>query len=353
MSAELALRLVALAVWLAVGSPVWTHPETMTAVWVVLYMLFAVAMWFTARRQVGWLVLQSVCAVVLAFIGMPHFEGALLALVAAQAAWFFSPFTSIVVALVQAVPLLIIIIPTHQPMGALKATGEYLAFALFATLVGYLRMQERTARLELARERAVLLGTQSLLEDGARVHERMRLAREVHDAIGHGLTAVSVNLQLASRTGDAAALESARTVVHDTLTELRALVSGARERSTVDLGAALRALAAGMRDPHIVLELPGELDVRDERRAHALFRLVQESVTNAVKHGKAKTVRVSVEIDGGRAHVHVRDDGIGANDPRFGNGLMGLRERLAEVNGDVEVETKPGEGFHVHGWVTV
>jgi signal transduction histidine kinase len=357
MRAELALRVVALAVWLAVGSPVWTRPEAIRVPWVALYLAFGAAMWIATRNAVQtrarlvWLIAQSVCGITLAVLGMPHFEGALLALVTAQAAWFLTPQVSTAITLLQAIPLFVIVLPSHELLGALKATGEYVTFSLFATLVSYLRLQERRARLELARERAVLLATQSLLEDGARVHERLRLAREVHDAMGHGLTAASVSLQIAARTGDKAALAAAQTAVQTTLAEVRALVSTTRERKSVDLPTALRALAAGMQQPAITLEMPTRLELGDERRAHALFRVVQEAITNAVKHGHASAVNVSLANEAGTIHVRVRDDGAGASSPPFGNGLLGLRERLVEVGGGVEIRTERGKGFELHGWV--
>ena len=354
--AELALRIVGVVVWLAVGSPVWTHPADVHVAWAMLYVTFGAGLFIgtasglTRRQRLAYLAVESACALALAVLGMPHFEGALLALVAAQAAWFVEPMLSVLVGFVQAVPLLVIVLPTHGALGALKATGEYLAFSMFATLVGYLRAQEERARLGLARERAALLGMQSLLEDGARLHERMRLAREVHDAMGHGLTAASVSLQLASRTGDKKAIETAQAAVQQTLADIRALVSDAREQKTVDLRAALRALAVGIPQPRIAIDMPGDLVV-DERHAHALFRLVQEGITNAVKHGHATHVQVVVEQRDGAVRVRVRDDGGGADATSFGNGLAGLRERFAEIGGAIEVETSRATGFELRGWV--
>lgn len=357
--AELALRIVGVLVWLAVGSPVWTQPHGVRAAWALLYVTFGVGLFrgtasrLTRAQRLAWLTLESACALVLAVLGMPHFEGALLALVAAQAAWFVAPLPSLLIGCAQAIPLLVIVLPTHGTLGALKATGEYLAFSMFATLIGYLRTQEERARLELARERAVLLGTQSLLEDGARLHERARLAREVHDAMGHGLTAASVSLQVAARTGDTRAIELAQAAVQQTLAEVRALVSDARERRTVDLRAALRALAVGIPHPRVAIEMPDDLAVPDERHAHALFRLVQEGITNAVKHGHATLVRVIVQKTDGNLEACVQDDGTGGDDATFGNGLDGLRARFAEIGGAIEVKTTQGRGFELRGWVPV
>lgn len=360
LRAEVALRVVALVVWALVGSPRWLAftPVPGDIAWLVGYVAFAVLLWRATSpdtrddRRVQLFVCEAVVAIALAISGMPHFEGALPAVVAAQAAWFSSSRVAVALGTAQAIPLFVIVLPTHALFGAAKATGEYVAFGLFAMLVGYLRRQEMTARRELARERAVLLATQSLLEDATRVNERMRIAREVHDAIGHGLTAASINLELAARTHDATRIESARDAVSSTLVELRGLVGAMRTDATVDLRAALRALCAGIREPTIVLDVADELDIADEARAHVLFRCVQEAVTNAMKHARARRVEVAIARDDAVIRVTVRDDGVGAaTTTTFGNGLSGLRERLTEVGGGLEVSARPGAGFEVRGWV--
>src|SRR6185295_15596366 len=127
---------------------------------------------------------QSALAVLLAIVGMPHFEGALLAVVAAQAPSVVRPSLAVSWALGQAAVLFPIILPTHGTLGSFKATGEYLAFSAFAMAVVALREREAAARRELASSHAALLGMHSLLVDDTRLAERQRLAREVHDAIG-------------------------------------------------------------------------------------------------------------------------------------------------------------------------
>ncbi len=354
---DAALRTVGLVVWLVVGSPTWLAvvrggaTSTMTFVWFAAYVAFAILLWLATdsararRMRVAALASQSMLALALAVIGMPHFEGALLALVAAQTVALVPFMTALAWGTAQAVPLFFIVLPSHGATGAAKATGEYLAFAVFATLVGFLREREAAARRELARERATLLGTQSLLADGARAHERFRLAREVHDAIGHGLTAASVNLELAARTNDAAALDAARAAVRGTLGDLRGLVSAMRTPSTVDIGVALRVLCAGVREPVVELVMPERFRMRDGARAHVVFRAVQEGLTNAIKHGHAKHVRVEVAASEHEVVVTLVDDGIGAANVAAGSGLEGLRERLAQVGGEVDVETRPHAGF--------
>ena len=354
---DTALRVVGLAVWLVVGGPEWLHAPSL--VWLAMYGAFAVALLAATdarldrRARSILLAAQSALAIALAVVGMKHFEGALLALVAAQVAMILPLRVALAWSAAQAVPLFFIVLPTHETSGAAKATGEYLAFAVFASLVGWLREREAVARRELARERATLVATQSLLADGARTHERVRLAREVHDAIGHGLAAASVNLEIAARTKDAAAIDSARAAVKETLAELRGLVGAMRTENAIDLGVALRVLCAGVREPRVVLEAPEKLRLRDPARAHVLFRAVQEGLTNAIKHARAKTIHVTVTRDETTATAIIRDDGVGAGSTSSGSGLEGLRERVADVGGEVDVETHEGRGFSLRVKVPV
>ena len=356
---EEGLRLVGLAIWLAIGSPAWTrlldapaevgsgHP----ALWTALYVTFALAFWGATspgpplRLRRALLVAQSLDALALAFLGMPHFEGALFALVAAQAPALMRVGPAVALDALQGAALFPVVLPTHGVLGAGKAVGEYLVFAVFALAVLYLRQRETAARAELSRAHATLLATQSLLADDARTGERLRIAREVHDAIGHGLTAASLHLQLAARAGAAGEpIQAAQEAVRSTLGEVRALVHTVREDATVDLRTALRALCVGISEPRVHLALPASLRTLDPVRAHVLFRCVQEAITNALRHAGARNLWIDVTM-GDSLSATVRDDGVGCDGLRFGSGLEGLGERLAEVGGALTVESRRGAGL--------
>jgi signal transduction histidine kinase len=365
---EVLLRMVGGMVWAVVGSPSWSRLLRRPAevwsgrslLWLGLYLLFALAFWIATapraarRRRRAALAVQSGAAIGLALLGMPHFEGALLAVVAAQTPALVPPLWAVGWSAAQAVPLFVIILPTHQLLGGLKATSEYLAFSLFAMGVVYLREREAAARRELARSHSALIATQSLLADGARTHERLRIARELHDSLGHGLTAASIHLQLAERTATgatAAAIAAAQDAVRGMLSEVRGLVGTMREGATVDLGTALRALCAGIAEPVVRLTLPGPLQLANPELAHALFRCVQEALTNALRHAGAQQVWIQVETTEHHTRVVVRDDGSGVTQVRLGNGLQGLCERLNELGGGIEIEPGPGTGLVVRAWL--
>lgn len=217
-----------------------------------------------------------------------------------------------------------------------------LAFA-FTWLV----RKDREVRLKLAASHAQLQATQALLGDTVRASERMRIARDLHDSIGHHLTALNLHLDLALRqagTNAGASLHTSRELAHGLLSEVRGVVGIERQQRRVDVGQALRLLCAGIPSPSITLELAEDIDACSPAAAHALFCCVQEAVTNAVRHARASTLAIGVERRGETLVASVVDDGRGSAAPA-GNGLAGMRERVAELGGTLRIDSAPGRGF--------
>jgi signal transduction histidine kinase len=175
--------------------------------------------------------------------------------------------------------------------------------------------------------------------------ERNRLARDIHDSLGHHLTAISIQLEKASAFGprdpDVAsrALADARRSARLALAEVRASVGALR--APVDLVSALTELTGA----DASLEVAG--DARGISRAvvTTLYRAAQEALTNARRHAGAGRVSVAVTFGSADTRLVVTDDGRGF-DPELseGFGLLGLRERAALVGGTVEVSSRPGAG---------
>jgi signal transduction histidine kinase len=226
---------------------------------------------------------------------------------------------------------------------------EWLAFA-----GGYLAATQYRAGQELARAIAELVATRHLLADNSRLAERLRISRELHDAVGHHLAGLSVNLELARLHVDGRAAEAVREaqgVAKALLAEVREMVSRLRRDRPLDLCQALETLATGTSDPEIHLAMPETLEFANPAHAHAIFRCVQEAITNAVRHAGARNLWIDVLRGPERVEVHVRDDGRGAAHPTPGNGIMGMTERFVEAGGGLEVEAAPGCGFQLHAWL--
>lgn len=210
-----------------------------------------------------------------------------------------------------------------------------LVLASFAAF-GIGQVIERNAQLACAREQLV---------DLAVSRERERVARDVHDILGHSLTVITVKSELAGRLLEAVpGTDRARSEVADVerlareaLADVRATVSGMREVSlTGELVTARRALeAAG-----IHADLPTAVDVVPARHRQLFAWALREGVTNVVRHSGATACVVRLSGD----CVEIRDDGRGAEGDD-GNGLAGLRARAGAAGARVETGRAPEGGF--------
>jgi signal transduction histidine kinase len=109
----------------------------------------------------------------------------------------------------------------------------------------------------------------------------------------------------------------------------------------------LRPLAENVPKLDIHMDIQNPLTLEDPERAHVLLRCAQEAITNAVRHAGARNLWLSAHGDGTQVVMQVRDDGDGAEHLVPGNGLQGLRERLRQCGGQLEVATARGEGFRL------
>ncbi|UIX28612.1 sensor histidine kinase [Streptomyces sp. GQFP] len=220
--------------------------------------------------------------------------------------------------------------------------GLVLALSMAAVAVG-----EQRARLELQEyaDRVAALSAAA---------ERNRLARDIHDSLGHHLTAMSVQLEMASDfralDPDAAqrALNEARQSVRLALGDVRQSVHALRDETVRPaLSDALVGLAReGGPPPQVTVEVSGDEDGYGTAELTALYRAAQEGVTNARRHALASRVTVVVRLTGDAARLVVTDDGRGFAPATAagGFGLVGMRERVQLVAGRVEIDSGPGAG---------
>jgi signal transduction histidine kinase len=182
----------------------------------------------------------------------------------------------------------------------------------------------------------------------------MRISRELHDLLGHHLTALSLNLEVATHLSEGRAQEhvrQAQSLAKLLLSDVREAVSQLREGDAIDLREALDALIEGVPSLDIHLMLPPDFRVDDPARAQVLLRCAQEIITNAVRHAGARTLWLSLVRENGGVAIRARDDGQGAEGFNAGNGLRGMRERLAQFGGKLEIETARDRGFALDAWL--
>jgi signal transduction histidine kinase len=224
----------------------------------------------------------------------------------------------------------------------------YAGFAGFVYATSLVARQQAQAREEQRRLNSELRATRALLAESVRVNERTRISRELHDLLGHHLTALSLNLEVAHHLVEGKALEhvaQSRTLAKLLLSDVREAVSQIRESDAIDMATTLRPLADNVPGLQVEMRLPEPFLLDDAERAHVLLRCTQEIITNVVRHAQATRLRLTCAwVDKG-LRLLAEDDGIGAEVANAGNGLRGMRERLAACGGTVEIRTAPGEGF--------
>jgi signal transduction histidine kinase len=307
-----------------------------------------------ARGRAIAIVTQSVAALAVVALGRGGFAAALLAVVAGQAPMVLSERAAIACVAAQTVAVTAIDVARWGVRDGLLTAGSYFGFQLFALGAAHLAQRESSARVELARAHAELVATQALFADTTRVAERLRISRELHDALGHHLTALSLQLEVARNVADGRAtepVEAAHAITKLLLAELREVVGAMRADEPLDLARALRMLVAGVPRPRVHLALPADLDVRDATLAHTLFRCVQEALTNAIRHARAENLWIDLVDDDGRLAIVARDDGRGVEAMKQGNGLTGLRERVEGVGGRLEIDSSPGRGLTLRAFL--
>ncbi|MHA6202886.1 sensor histidine kinase [Dyella soli] len=225
----------------------------------------------------------------------------------------------------------------------------YMGFAALGFVASLVARQQADAREDQRRLNSELRATRALLAESTRIAERMRIARDLHDLIGHHLTALSLNLEVASHLTNPQAAEhvlKAQATAKHLLSDVREVVSELRQDDAIDLTQAFRSLIEGVPGLHVHVETPPRFSVEDPRRAQVLLRCAQEIITNTAKHAGARNLWLHFDyVNANLLELAARDDGRGATNFRPGNGLSGMRERLAEFGGSVTVDLEVSQGF--------
>lgn len=199
----------------------------------------------------------------------------------------------------------------------------------------------------------------------AAAEERNRLARDIHDSLGHYLTVINVQLEkaLAFRERNPQeteqALWDAKRSARQALQDVRQSVSTLRNTGEVfSLSAALTELAQNMRNDHfsVDLQMVGNESDFSKMVLMSLYRAAQEGLTNIQKHAYASQATLNVTLDEQMARLHLGDNGHGFDINLLDHppsiqqehfGLQGIRERLELVGGAMRVESNPNQGVHL------
>ncbi|HEC62587.1 MAG TPA: sensor histidine kinase [bacterium] len=196
-------------------------------------------------------------------------------------------------------------------------------------------------------------------ENEAKVNERKRVAREVHDTLGYALTNLIMMMEESldiSAGRQRILIEQALSQANEGLQEVRRAVhalGSTQNDETSGPKAIYRLVKSFEKATHIkvVLHL-GDIPWSFGNEANQIaYRLVQEGITNAIRHGKCSEITVYLTRDGYGIRLNIWDNGIGFSDVEEGYGLQGMRERIASIEGTLEISSKLKEGTLVSGWI--
>jgi signal transduction histidine kinase len=334
------LRIAGLLTWLAVGVPVAinsTSSPLRLALWGAAFIAFGLG--FLTRI----LSLQSAAVVGMVATLCNGFEGTLLVLIAMQLGAVMSRRSGMWWIAVQSAMFFTAISLHWSVRPALMLTPPYLGFQVLAFFGFEMLAREAAARREL-------VAINAMLAESSRIAERLRISRELHDALGHHLTALALNLEAAMQRSHGESrvrIETAQKLAKSLLSDVRNIASAMQSGTALDLEKVLRPLIDDVPRPRIHLEVADGIRVEDPERANIVVRCTQEIVTNAAKHSSAENLWIVIGRDGNAVRIHARDDGRGAASGTEGFGLRSMRDRVEGAGGELRVDTHPGLGFEV------
>lgn len=231
-----------------------------------------------------------------------------------------------------------------------------IGFVASAVLLGQVSWNGARDLARARRQEATIADQDAKLVNQAVLEERLRIARDIHDTVAHGVSVIGVQAAGARRVMEAdpelarAAMQTVEVEAREAVSQIRSIIGSLRDPEDVAPSPGLGELAALCAASTVPadLDLVGPAEEVDSARATACHRIVQEALTNAGVHSCARHVHVAVRVERDFVEVEVTDDGHGRArpvKPGHGYGLRGMRERVEALRGTLEVGPR-----HTRGW---
>jgi signal transduction histidine kinase len=235
----------------------------------------------------------------------------------------------------------------------LREGGTFFVALVFLVALSQAIVRAERARAALDAANRALRDHAAQSEELATARERNRIAREIHDGLGHYLTTIHMQIQAARSILDTdrpraeQTLAKAQQLAHEALSDVRRSVAALRaERQPLPTALVELAAASDSTGLATTLSVLGTARPLDPQQEQALYRAAQEGLTNARKHAGAGRAALTLDFShADRVRLTVADDGRGASATDGGFGLVGLRERVQLAGGSLALETAPGAGL--------
>lgn len=355
------IRLAGLMIWLSLSIPFFLQFESYNKtfnIYLISHVFFGLVFWFVTNnigqmsfKLKAWLSIVILISLVL-LINYTNDSaiGIFYALIiSVLLAWLFPVRESLIVLFV--CNLLIGLQFSYVGSDLDNRTQSYVLFffylgvSIFSFIISLVAFRQQNAKEELRMLNTELKATQVLLADSSRINERLRISRELHDLIGHHLTALTLNLEAASHMTEGKPqtyVKKAHSIARLLLSDVREVVSKFRQSGTLDLGLAIKELLSGIPRLIVTQEIPDQFLVEDPKLAQTILRCAQELITNTMKHAQAKNIKVKLLRTDGNVVLVVQDDGIGLGQSQIGNGMTGMAERVKLLHGHCEYVSDKG-----------
>jgi signal transduction histidine kinase len=225
----------------------------------------------------------------------------------------------------------------------------YGSFHFFALMMTHHARAAELSTEEAQRLNRELLSTRELLAEASRQNERTRIARDLHDLLGHHLTALLINLQVASRltNGDAKdKVEQCHSLAKLLLSDVREAVSTLREQPTYDLEKMITLIAKNLPNLEIETQIDESICKAHLEQIKTFLSCIQESITNCARHSDATHLSISLSIRDSNYLLNISNRGLRTRHFKLGNGLTGMKERVEMLKGQFNTRIE-GDEFHV------
>lgn len=236
------------------------------------------------------------------------------------------------------------------PIASYPVVIIYGTFNTLALLAHFHLIDEQRSKIETEHLLRELKATQCLLKASSERNERIRIARELHDSLGHQLTALDLQLEVACHVPNELKdvhLKQAKNISKTLLSNIRETVSDIRQKEDRELVVALRSLTREM--PNLDIELAVDMDESclTSMQNEVIFRSVQEALTNVARHSNADKCVIILNNDQTHICVSIEDNGDKKKQFEPGNGLIGMAERIESVDGNL-LYLSNNTGFNIH-----
>lgn len=349
--------LVAFATWLAITTiTIWhlviddTVSNAATSYVALLFVAFMVSFLLSTSETIHpeksvrqWHLLGQICVIFALYFSLEIKYVPILATIwSTQLPQYFSLRHSIMLSGLASVVIYLSFHYYWHYDSAMMSAFVYWMFNIFGVMTMHRAILADKAKEQANQLNRELIATQSLLTEATRQSERLRISRNIHDVVGHHLTALTINLQVASHLAEGQAKEAidqSWSVAKLLLGDVRTAVSEIRDMSAIDLNGALQRLFDNIPRLQIDCTIDPQIKITEVSLAEMLLRSVQEALTNSLKHGHSKQVWIDLSLQGTQLLLHIKDNGYRDKGLiEAGNGLTGMAERVAALGGEFEYQ---------------